>query len=222
MHSRQMGPVQLMTLRAGQHQGIGRGSKFTCRQGVIFQLPPTPPSMRRAGSLPTRRVHGERVHARACRRRTVALGDQLSTSQQIRLAELLAAISLATDLGRGFPQEKALRTCLVAERIGEELGLDERARSDTYHAALIHPVGCTAFTSEGARLFGTSELTGVPAFARVDAARPGEALRAIRESVQGEPAGRRARATVKIRCHPSAPGPARRSSRPSRPGRCAW
>ena len=28
---------------------------------------------------------------------------------QIRLAELLAAISLATDLGRGFPQEKALR-----------------------------------------------------------------------------------------------------------------
>ena len=54
---------------------------------------------------------------------------------QIRLAELLAAISLATDLGRGFPQEKALRTCLVAERIAEELGLDERARSDTYHAA---------------------------------------------------------------------------------------
>jgi len=110
---------------------------------------------------------------------------------------LLAAISLVTDLGRGFPQEKALRTCLVAERIAEELGLDERVRSDTYHAALIHPVGCTAFTYEQARLFGTSELTGLPAFIRVDAARPGEALRAIRESVQGAPVGRRVRATVK-------------------------
>jgi HD-GYP domain-containing protein (c-di-GMP phosphodiesterase class II)/DNA-binding CsgD family transcriptional regulator len=110
---------------------------------------------------------------------------------------LLAAISLATDLGRGFPQEKALRTCLVAVRIAEELGLDERARSDIYHAALIHPVGCTAFTHEGARLFGTSELTGLPAFIRADAARPGEAIRAIRQSVQGQPPGRRVRATVK-------------------------
>ena len=116
---------------------------------------------------------------------------------QIRLAELLAAISLATDLGRGFPQEKALRTCLVAERVAEELRLDERARSDTYHAALIHPVGCTAFTYEEARLFGTSELVGVPAFARADAARPGEAIHAIRESVKGQPAGRRLRATVR-------------------------
>jgi hypothetical protein len=124
-------------------------------------------------------------------------GDHLSAPQQIRLAELLAAISLATDLGRGFPPEKALRTCLVAERIAEELGLDQRARSDTFHAALIHPVGCTAFTYEGARLFGTSELTGLPAFIRADAARPGEALHAIRESVQGQPAGRRVRAAVK-------------------------
>lgn len=110
---------------------------------------------------------------------------------------MLAAISLATDLGRGFPQEKALRTCLVAERVAEELGLDERARSDTYYAALIHPVGCTAFTYEYARLFRTSELTGIPSFAPADAARPSEAMRAIRGSAQGEPAGRRARATLK-------------------------
>ena len=37
----------------------------------------------------------------------------------------------------------------------------------------------------------------MPAFGRIDAARSGEALRAIRESVQGEPVGRRLRATVK-------------------------
>jgi HD-GYP domain-containing protein (c-di-GMP phosphodiesterase class II)/DNA-binding CsgD family transcriptional regulator len=38
---------------------------------------------------------------------------------------------------------------------------------------------------------------GLPAFIRADAARPREAIRAIRESVQGEPVGRRVRATVK-------------------------
>jgi HD-GYP domain-containing protein (c-di-GMP phosphodiesterase class II)/DNA-binding CsgD family transcriptional regulator len=118
-------------------------------------------------------------------------------SQQIRLAELLAAISLATDLGRGFPPEKALRTCLVAHRIGEELGLDERTRSDTFYAALIHPVGCTAFTFEGARLLGTNELKGIPAYARVDTARLHEGIRAMREEVRGEPVGRRVRGMFK-------------------------
>jgi HD-GYP domain-containing protein (c-di-GMP phosphodiesterase class II) len=70
-------------------------------------------------------------------------------------------------------------------------------RSDTYHAALIHPVGCTAFTYEGARVFGTSELKGIPAYARADAARPSEGIRAMREELRGEPMGRRVRGTFK-------------------------
>lgn len=98
---------------------------------------------------------------------------------------------------RSRPREKALRTCLVAERIGEELGLGERARSDTCHAALIHPVECTAFTYEGARVFGTSELKGIPAYARADPARLSEGIRAMREELRGEPVGRRVRGTIK-------------------------
>jgi HD-GYP domain-containing protein (c-di-GMP phosphodiesterase class II)/DNA-binding CsgD family transcriptional regulator len=121
----------------------------------------------------------------------------VSTEGQLRLAELLAAISLATDLGRGFPPEKALRTCLIAARLAEELSLDEQARSDTFFAALIQPVGCTAFTYEAARLVGTSELKGIPAYARVDTRSPREGLRALREEVRGEALGRAARAVVK-------------------------
>jgi HD-GYP domain-containing protein (c-di-GMP phosphodiesterase class II)/DNA-binding CsgD family transcriptional regulator len=121
----------------------------------------------------------------------------VSTSQQVGLAELLAAISLATDLGRGFPPEKALRTALVAARLADELGLDEQARSDTFYAALIHPVGCTAFTYEGARLVGTNELKGIPAYVRADTARVREGLRAMREEVRGEPFGRVARGVFK-------------------------
>jgi HD-GYP domain-containing protein (c-di-GMP phosphodiesterase class II)/DNA-binding CsgD family transcriptional regulator len=117
----------------------------------------------------------------------------VSTSEQLGLAELLAAISLATDLGRGFPYEKALRTALVAARLAEELGLDRQARSDTFYAALIHPLGCTAFTYEGARLVGTNELKGIPAYMRADTARVREGFRAMREEVSGEPLGRAAR-----------------------------
>ncbi len=123
--------------------------------------------------------------------------DDVSISQEIRFAELLAAISLATDLGRGFPQEKALRTCLIAGRVADELGLDDRARGDTYYAALIHPVGCTAFTYESSRLFGTDEFKGIQAFARADAARLGEVMRAMRHEIKSAPAGRRARTTIK-------------------------
>jgi hypothetical protein len=46
-------------------------------------------------------------------------------SEPLRLAELVAALSLATDLGMGSPLEQELRSCLVAVRLGEQLGLDE-------------------------------------------------------------------------------------------------
>jgi HD-GYP domain-containing protein (c-di-GMP phosphodiesterase class II)/DNA-binding CsgD family transcriptional regulator len=117
--------------------------------------------------------------------------------EEIELAELLAALTLATDLGRGFPQEKALRTCLVALRIAQELGLDDGELRDVFYAGLVHPVGCTAFTYEAARLFGTSEFTAIPAFAPVDADRPVESLRAIRAAVRGATPARRARATLR-------------------------
>ena len=121
-----------------------------------------------------------------------------ASPETTRLAELFAAISLATDLGRGFPQEKALRTCVIAQRIAEELGLDELARSDLFYASLIHPLGCTAFTHENARVFGTDELRDLPAFARADTAHPLEGFRAIRDSLRDESVGTQLRATRAI------------------------
>jgi hypothetical protein len=43
-----------------------------------------------------------------------------------RLAELVAALSFATDLAMRQPTELGLRTCLLAARLGEALGMDER------------------------------------------------------------------------------------------------
>jgi HD-GYP domain-containing protein (c-di-GMP phosphodiesterase class II) len=66
---------------------------------------------------------------------------------------VLVALSLATDLGSGFPLEKGLRTCLVAVAFGERLALERRALADVYHAALLRAVGCTAVAPENAAAF---------------------------------------------------------------------
>lgn len=70
-----------------------------------------------------------------------------------RLSELLAALSLSTDLAVGQPMEHVLRACLIALRVAQHLGLDEEAQSDAYWVTLVATV-CTGESFEMARLFG--------------------------------------------------------------------
>jgi HD-GYP domain-containing protein (c-di-GMP phosphodiesterase class II) len=72
----------------------------------------------------------------------------------LRLGELLAALSLSTDLANGMPLEKGMRTALLAVTVGRRLGLDDRTLSDAYYANLLRAVGCTAFASEEASAYG--------------------------------------------------------------------
>ena len=61
----------------------------------------------------------------------------------LRLAELVAALSLGVDLGFGQPMEHVLRQCLIALRLAERLGLDESERADVYYTALLVNVAVT-------------------------------------------------------------------------------
>jgi HD-GYP domain-containing protein (c-di-GMP phosphodiesterase class II) len=76
----------------------------------------------------------------------------------IRLAELVAALSLATDLGMGQSLEQALRTCLLSIAAGWELEVGERALRDIYYLALLRYVGCTSDAHEQAALVGGDEI----------------------------------------------------------------
>jgi HD-GYP domain-containing protein (c-di-GMP phosphodiesterase class II) len=73
---------------------------------------------------------------------------------RLRLAELVAAWSLATDLGLGLPQEHVLRQCRIALGLAERLGLDEADRAAVYYVAMLVWVGCTADSHELAAQFG--------------------------------------------------------------------
>lgn len=97
-----------------------------------------------------------------------------SRDSGITLAELLAAFSLATDLGLGQPMEHMLRSWRIACRLGERVGLAKDERGPLFFIAMLAWVGCVADTPEVAAWFGDDiafrgdsyqvELTGLPGF----------------------------------------------------------
>ena len=72
----------------------------------------------------------------------------------MRLAELVAAFSLATDLGLGQPMEHVLRSWLIAARLGDHVGVEADDRGALYYVATLAWVGCVADTPEVAAWFG--------------------------------------------------------------------
>jgi HD-GYP domain-containing protein (c-di-GMP phosphodiesterase class II) len=69
-------------------------------------------------------------------------------------AELLAALSLAIDLGLGQPMEHMLRSSLIAARLADRLGLGEQQRGVVFYANLVAWIGCHADSHEVAAWFG--------------------------------------------------------------------
>ena len=65
-----------------------------------------------------------------------------STRQEVRLAEVIASLALATDLATGQPLEHGLRRTLLAIWLGEEMGIDSVELSTTFYVALLGSVGC--------------------------------------------------------------------------------
>jgi HD-GYP domain-containing protein (c-di-GMP phosphodiesterase class II) len=117
-----------------------------------------------------------------------------ASSREARLAELMTALSLATDLGMGQPLEQALRYCLLALELGRRIGCDARALSDVYYLALLEHVGCTATAAEMAAWNGGDELAFRSRAIVLTHASTGEFVRHLaRHLGEGLPRARRAR-----------------------------
>jgi DNA-binding CsgD family transcriptional regulator len=91
------------------------------------------------------------MSATSKRRRRI---DQISSPRDVRLrlAELLATVSLATDLAHGVPAESALRDAVLAVRVARLAGFSDDEVSDAYYLALLYHVGCTAAVAQQSRL----------------------------------------------------------------------
>ena len=87
------------------------------------------------------------------------------------MADVLAALSRLADAGFGLPLDTALRSCVLATRTAQSLGLSTDDVRAAYYTALLHHVGCVGYASETTRLFG-DELVANRAAARTDAGSP--------------------------------------------------
>jgi HD-GYP domain-containing protein (c-di-GMP phosphodiesterase class II) len=98
--------------------------------------------------------------------------------QDVRLAELMAAMSLATDISMGQPLEDGLSVCLLATHLGEVLGLSEPELVHVYYTALLRHIGCTADMHVLAAMAG-DDVGMRSSFVTVDLGRPVEMLAAM-------------------------------------------
>jgi HD-GYP domain-containing protein (c-di-GMP phosphodiesterase class II) len=111
-----------------------------------------------------------------------------------RLSELIASISLATDLGMGQPMEHALRTCLLSLGVARELGCSDQECQDVYYLALLRFAGCNAHAHEDALENGGDEIAVRAAIAPVLSGTGREQMgNLFRHLGEGLPAGTRAR-----------------------------
>ena len=120
------------------------------------------------------------------------------------MADLLGALSLATDLGIGARLETSLRTCVTATHLGRCLGVDGEALHAAFYAGLLRHLGCTAWSHEAAALVGDDHDL-IRTFEGVDPTRRTAIVaRAIRRLAHDASPGRRLRAIANAITHPSA------------------
>lgn len=77
----------------------------------------------------------------------------------LRLAELIATVSLATDLAHDVPAESALRDALLAVELGRRAGWSDADLSDVYYLALLYHVGCTGAVGVQSRMGGGDDIS---------------------------------------------------------------
>ena len=89
-----------------------------------------------------------------------AMADEVPLAMdRIRAAEMIAALSLATDLGIAVPLEHGLQSTLLAMRLADRLKVDAETAVQTYYACQLFYIGCTANADVPAELFGADDAS---------------------------------------------------------------
>ena len=99
------------------------------------------------------------------------------SSRALRLAELLATVSLASDLAHDVPAESALRDALVSVRLARLARWPDAVLSDVYYLGLLYHVGCTAAVAAQARMAAGDDVLARRWLAELDFDRPAEMMR---------------------------------------------
>ena len=97
-----------------------------------------------------------------------------SADGRLRLAEPLAALSLVTDLGMGYPPESAIRAALLASLLAGRLGVGDDDLRNIYFATILRFVGCVSTAHESAEHLGGDDIAVMRRMNLLDGERPSQ------------------------------------------------
>jgi HD-GYP domain-containing protein (c-di-GMP phosphodiesterase class II) len=123
-------------------------------------------------------------------------------NDEVRTAELVGSLSLATDLAMGLPLEHGLESAVIATRLAHRLDVADEVASQAYYGSLLYYIGCTADAETAADLFpwGTMLENFNPAIYGSS----GEIVRGIVRSISDPASGRLTRGLQVARTLPRA------------------
>ena len=113
--------------------------------------------------------------------------------QQLRLAELIGALSHALDMTEGQPVGHCLRCAYIGMQIAREIDLDPQDQWELYYTLLLKDLGCSSNAARICELYLTDDLSFKRDFKRV-----GDSLPQIAQFVLGH-AGLRVGAAERFR-----------------------
>jgi len=105
---------------------------------------------------------------------------------EVRLSEVVSALSFALDITEGQPMGHATRTTLIGMRIARQLGLAPDQLSALYYGLLLKDLGCSSNAARLATLFGSDDQLLKQAFKLTDWTATKDAARyAFKHSLPG-------------------------------------
>lgn len=86
-----------------------------------------------------------------------SVDESLEGPMRIRLSEVVSALSYALDLTEGQPIGHAVKSCVIAIRLADEIGLTSEEKNDLYYAVLLKDMGCSSNAARIHQIFGGNE-----------------------------------------------------------------
>ena len=78
--------------------------------------------------------------------------------QDLKLSELIGALSYALDMTEGQPKGHCMRCAFIGSAVGRELGLDSHQQWELYYTLLLKDLGCSSNAARICELYLTDDL----------------------------------------------------------------
>lgn len=76
----------------------------------------------------------------------------------VRTSEIVASLSRALDMTEGLPAGHAARTCYLALRLADRMGVMHLVSTDLFYGALLKDLGCSSNAAAVVEMFGADDI----------------------------------------------------------------